>query len=586
MSEANSHGSPEKSVPDPRVPAAAMASGARYKTMSPARLPISREPCLTIPPGFSPSALLESPVLLTNMKAEPSPTTGTMNMSSIMGKIISSERIASPRVNCTDKLSKDKGSSEFEFKPFPSSSVQSMASLKRAYQHNEPAPFFQIRTHSQTQAHSQAHTRDQIPLPPNGSGPENRSTDVPQPIEPCLLTDNGTQEPASDEQINGSDPASGNLNNLEKSVEDGYNWRKYGQKLVKGSENPRSYYKCTHPNCEVKKQLERSMDGQIKEVVYKGQHNHPKPLPNRRLGLGGAVLPNTGDDKYDGFVEDKVQSNLNPMPNQTNPNGASDVPPGSASEDDDVAVVLCNAGDDMVDDEDPESKRRKMEAAALDASAFNKPNREPRVVVQTVSEVDILDDGYRWRKYGQKVVKGNPNPRSYYKCTNMGCPVRKHVERASHDPKSVITTYEGKHNHDVPTARTGSGSGSHDPSTMAAPMKSSPSPINSMFRPCDAIPISRPYPQPESNGNAISLDLGVGINPNQGNNGHYPHMHPVNAAGYGNVVIPAASVVHNGLPHPPVQNREKDDGFSFKTTPLNHSSSLCYTSTGNLVMGP
>lgn len=37
--------------------------------------------------------------------------------------------------------------------------------------------------------------------------------------------------------------------------------------------------------------------------------------------------------------------------------------------------------------------------------------REPRVVVQTTSDVDILDDGYRWRKYGQKVVKGNPNPR-------------------------------------------------------------------------------------------------------------------------------------------------------------------------------
>ena len=38
--------------------------------------------------------------------------------------------------------------------------------------------------------------------------------------------------------------------------------------------------------------------------------------------------------------------------------------------------------------------------------------REPQIVVQTTSEVDILDDGYRWRKYGQKVVKGNPNPRS------------------------------------------------------------------------------------------------------------------------------------------------------------------------------
>lgn len=37
--------------------------------------------------------------------------------------------------------------------------------------------------------------------------------------------------------------------------------------------------------------------------------------------------------------------------------------------------------------------------------------KEPRIVVQTTSEIDILDDGYRWRKYGQKVVKGNPNPR-------------------------------------------------------------------------------------------------------------------------------------------------------------------------------
>ena len=46
--------------------------------------------------------------------------------------------------------------------------------------------------------------------------------------------------------------------------------------------------------------------------------------------------------------------------------------------------------------------------------------------------------------------------RSYYKCTHPGCSVRKHVERASHDLKSVITTYEGKHNHEVPAARNGS----------------------------------------------------------------------------------------------------------------------------------
>jgi hypothetical protein len=25
--------------------------------------------------------------------------------------------------------------------------------------------------------------------------------------------------------------------------------------------------------------------------------------------------------------------------------------------------------------------------------------------------VDVLDDGYRWRKYGKKMVKNSPNPR-------------------------------------------------------------------------------------------------------------------------------------------------------------------------------
>ena len=37
--------------------------------------------------------------------------------------------------------------------------------------------------------------------------------------------------------------------------------------------------------------------------------------------------------------------------------------------------------------------------------------KKPKIIIQTPSEVDLLDDGYRWRKYGQKVVKGNPRPR-------------------------------------------------------------------------------------------------------------------------------------------------------------------------------
>lgn len=54
---------------------------------------------------------------------------------------------------------------------------------------------------------------------------------------------------------------------------------------------------------------------------------------------------------------------------------------------------------------------REGESFLTECGPASRGIREPRVVVQTESEVDILDDGYRWRKYGQKVVKGNPNPR-------------------------------------------------------------------------------------------------------------------------------------------------------------------------------
>lgn len=40
-----------------------------------------------------------------------------------------------------------------------------------------------------------------------------------------------------------------------------------------------------------------------------------------------------------------------------------------------------------------------------------KPGKKPKFVVHAAGDVGISGDGYRWRKYGQKMVKGNPNPR-------------------------------------------------------------------------------------------------------------------------------------------------------------------------------
>ncbi|KAM1776792.1 hypothetical protein ACFX11_043546 [Malus domestica] len=70
-----------------------------------------------------------------------------------------------------------------------------------------------------------------------------------------------------------------------------------------------------------------------------------------------------------------------------------------------------------------------------------------RVAFKTKSEVEIFDDGFRWRKYSKKMVKNSPCPRSYYNCAVEGCPVKKRVERDREDPSYIITTYMGVHNH-------------------------------------------------------------------------------------------------------------------------------------------
>ncbi|KAL4441255.1 hypothetical protein ABPG77_011492 [Micractinium sp. CCAP 211/92] len=422
--------------------------------------------------------------------------------------------------------------------------------------------------------------------------------------------------------------------------DDGYNWRKYGEKQVKGSPFPRSYYKCSHPGCPAKKMIEREpKSGRISQSELKNEHNHPKPGQVRgqggRSSYGGGnagLYRHTGSrggatpqheqqqqhqaghelSSHDLQQEDAVaaltamkyspvvpgmlgaaphdtpttllpipaslRASLEPedphtngwaVPHRLHRSSSSGRGGGAADERDDselsdeaydselldsgvddddwqpgeeefrsepqstadaaaaaaAAVAMVGRrrahqdtsglimlgkrrrgrqrqadsdGEELYDhelygDDDevkvlrnmshgythqagdeaelmPAPKRRQRSSptagtlgmaaqrgpeAAEGAAGTGGGGGDERSVVELETDADGMDDGYRWRKYGQKIVKGNPHPRSYYKCTHPGCNVRKQVERSGRNARMLVTTYEGNHSHDPPATSSG-----------------------------------------------------------------------------------------------------------------------------------
>ncbi|KAI3799343.1 hypothetical protein L1987_34636 [Smallanthus sonchifolius] len=95
-----------------------------------------------------------------------------------------------------------------------------------------------------------------------------------------------------------------------------------------------------------------------------------------------------------------------------------------------------------------------MHAMSSQSTRPRKRKNQEKKVFQLTQE-QLNNDLWAWRKYGQKPIKGSPFPRNYYRCsTTKACGAKKQVERSLMDSTIFIVSYSGEHIHPLPTHRS------------------------------------------------------------------------------------------------------------------------------------
>ncbi|URE09601.1 WRKY transcription factor [Musa troglodytarum] len=279
----------------------------------------------------------------------------------------------------------------------------------------------------------------------------------------------------------------------------------------------------------------------------RSQQNHETPQEHEAMD----VKIDAKNGGHGGVLVPKQFMDLGPAVNDVEPSNSSTASPDrSASPPANVEVgsmgynLHKNDGRSTSDQSWNPNKALKLNPAN---QAQEATMRKARVSVRARSEAPMITDGCQWRKYGQKMAKGNPCPRAYYRCTMASaCPVRKQVQRCADDRSILITTYEGTHNHPLPPAAMAMASTTSAAASMllSGSMWSTDGLMNSNFQarttlPCSSsvatVSASAPFP-------TVTLDLTKNPNPLQ-------YQRP--PTGPFSVPFPGVSPAFGAPPQPP-----------------------------------
>ncbi|GIQ82113.1 hypothetical protein KIPB_003196, partial [Kipferlia bialata] len=174
-------------------------------------------------------------------------------------------------------------------------------------------------------------------------------------------------------------------------LEDGYQWRKYGQKLSKSATHPTCYFKCAHPNCPVKRQIYHDPSGSGDQGFasrYQGTHSHPAPL----------------------YLSCEVTSQAH-LAFVATRGSEFDYSPG--------VLPVDALGDHVYNDRKRQLTRKVGERVSVsDLVSKRVEGEHVRQLKVTINspDVDPLKDCLMWRKYGQKRVKKASYLKAYFKC--------------------------------------------------------------------------------------------------------------------------------------------------------------------------